>query len=150
MDPSMNYRNRSIAAEDFTVTAKAEMGARATPEWIGKHPDTPVPLRVKLRILGRQNNRCTGCTRKFGGGWAKAQFDHRPALINGGQNRESMIEAVCKTCHEPRTKADIQEKAYVADLRAKHLGLKKAKRPMAGSRQSRWKKKMDGSVVRRP
>lgn len=141
MDPVMNYRNRSTAAE---------ITARKTEEWIGKTPDTPLPLRVKLRILARQDSRCVGeCGRRKFDLKLKPAFDHRPALINGGQNRESMIHALCKECHAPRTKADVAEKSYVAEVKAKHLGLKKPKRPMSGSKASPWKKLMDGTVVRR-
>jgi hypothetical protein len=93
--------------------------ARAVAEWIGATPDTAIPDRVKLRILARQDDRCEGCTRKFDGK-LKPVFDHRPALINGGQNRESMIEAVCTTCHAPRTRADVAEKSKVAAIQRKH------------------------------
>jgi hypothetical protein len=34
-------------------------------------------------------------------------------------------------------------------VKVKHLGLKKSKNPLPGSKGSKWKKKMDGSVVKR-
>jgi hypothetical protein len=51
-------------------------------------------------------------------------------------------------CHAKKTKADVAEKAIVARKRQKHLGIRKPSR-FPGSRDSGWKKKMDGSVVRR-
>jgi hypothetical protein len=34
-------------------------------------------------------------------------------------------------------------------VKSKALGLKKSKNPLPGGKGSKWKKKMDGSVVRR-
>lgn len=101
--------------------------ARDVEEWVGKTPDTPVPPRVKDRILQRQGDCCHVCERQFSAR-LKPEFDHRPALINGGQNRESMIFAICEFCHEPLTKADVEEKSRVADMRKNHFSLKE-KRP---------------------
>lgn len=103
---------------------------RAVDEWIGKTPDTPIPLRVKLRILRRQNDTCAGdgCTCVFDARH-RPEFDHRPALINGGENRESKIFALCEPCHDILYPFDVAEKAKVNDTKAKNLGLKTSKRP---------------------
>lgn len=121
---------------------------RPLPEWIGATPETAIPPRVELRIVLRQDGKCVDCRRKFGPK-LKPQMDHRPALINGGENRESMIEAVCVECHKVRTKTDVAEKAKVARVQAKHLGICKARNPMPGSRASGLRKRMDGTVERR-
>lgn len=101
--------------------------ARVVPEWIAKNDDQAIPDRVKLRILARQKDCCAGCGKAFTA-LRKPEFDHRPALTNGGQNRESMIEAVCFLCHLPRTKADVAEKSRVNSIKAKHLGIRGPKR----------------------
>lgn len=121
---------------------------RSVEEWVGASADSAIPDRVKSRILSRQMDNCDGCGRALGLK-LKAEFDHRPALINGGQNRESMIVAVCHECHGGRTQADVAEKAIVYRQRIKHLGIKKSSRPMPGSKASKFKRKMDGSVVLR-
>jgi hypothetical protein len=67
-------------------------------------------------------------------------MDHRPALVNGGENREGMIEAVCATCHLDRTRQDQGEKAR-ADLRTdQRLGIVRApsKHPVPGSKNTPW------------
>ena len=99
---------------------------RAVPEWVGRDPDTAIPDRVKLRIYDRQNGRCDGCKRKFD---AKLppEYDHRPALKNSGQNRESMIFAVCHECHLARTRVDVAEKSETATIRLKHIMPKESK-----------------------
>jgi 5-methylcytosine-specific restriction protein A len=100
----------------------AQMTAREVSEWIGRTPDTPVPPRVKDRILKRQEDKCQYCGRPFSAR-LKPIFDHRPALINGGENRESKTFAGCEFCHTPLTEADVAEKSKVADVRKKNLGL---------------------------
>lgn len=114
------------------------MTERPVPEWIGTKPETPLPPRVKLRIVLRQHGRCDGCGRKFDPK-LKPEFDHRPALVNGGQNRESMIVAVCHECHSARTKEDVAEKSKVYALQAKHLGIRKSSRPFP-KRRDPWGK----------
>lgn len=99
---------------------------RQRPEWIGKHPDQDPPDDVKLRIVMRQDGRCEGCTREFSPK-LKPEFDHRPALCNGGQNRESMIVAVCHECHSGRTAADIKERAKTKRMQKARLGIDKPK-----------------------
>ena len=103
---------------------------RSVPEWFGKTDDSPVPKKVKLRILRRQGDQCAGddCTITFDARH-KPEFDHRPALANGGQNRESMIFALCKPCHAKLFPSDMAEKAKTDAIKAKHLGLHKPKRP---------------------
>ena len=120
--------------------------AREVKEWIGK-PDQAIPTRVKLRITARYGGNCDVCGLPCGP-LRKAEFDHRPALINGGENRESMIRLVCAPCHRVATYADVAEKSTTARIRAKHYGIKKPSR-MPGSRNSKWRKKINGEVVMR-
>jgi hypothetical protein len=47
------------------------------------------------------------------------------------------------------TVKDVDEKSKTARIAMKHLGIKKTKRPMPGSKASRWKRKMSGEVVER-
>ena len=76
--------------------------------------------------------------------------DHKVAIINGGENRESNLRTLLKSHHKTKTAADVAEKAKVYRKRLNHLGLKRRKGPpMAGSKASGFKRKMDGSVERR-
>jgi hypothetical protein len=98
--------------------------ARDCPEWHGKTDSAAIPPRVKLRIVERGGGCCTGpCHRTFDVK-LKPQFDHRPALINGGEHRESMIFAVCPECHSTRTRLDIAAKALTARIKKDRIGAK--------------------------
>lgn len=123
--------------------------AREVPEWIGKTPDTPAPPRVRLRVFEAFGGRCAICGCKIGA-TVKWALDHIIALINGGENRESNLQPICDACHKAKTRADVAEKAKVARIREKHIGIKPRKsRPMPGSKASGWRRKMNGEIERR-
>lgn len=101
--------------------------ARQTKEWIGKTDDAMPPPRVRLRIFDREGGICHICKQPIQIG-EKPQFDHDPALINGGQNRESMIFPVHEDCHREKTARDVAEKSKVSRTRQKHVGAVEPKR----------------------
>lgn len=122
---------------------------RSVPEWVGATSDTRIPDRVRLRVYLRADGRCLLCGRKIGNGGVNWHCDHISALVLGGENRESNLRPICEWCHYRKTKTDIAEKAVTYRKRKASLGLKRSKNPMPGSRSSRWKKKMDGTVILR-
>lgn len=122
---------------------------RAVDEWIGKDADTPTPTRVKVRVFFRADGRCQICSRKLNSG-DKWEVDHQQALCNGGANRESNLQILCEWCHAAKTAKDVSEKARTYAARKRHLGVKSpSRRPMPGGRNSEFKKKISGEVVRR-
>ena len=76
--------------------------SRAVEEWIGKTDNSAIPPRVKDRILKAQDGCCKGCGREFTA-ITRPAFDHIRALINGGENREGNLQALCDLCHQPKT-----------------------------------------------
>lgn len=121
---------------------------RAVPIWRGKTDDTPIPPRVKARVCLEQDGRCAVCAAKFGPK-VPPEFDHRIALVNGGENAEDNIQALCPLCHGTKSRRDVAQKAKDARVRQKHLGIKTARSPLPGGRKSAWKRKLDGTWVRR-
>jgi hypothetical protein len=69
-------------------------------------------------------------------------------LVQGGENRESNLKPALLDPHKTKTKAEVAEKSRVAKRRKSFLGIKKPSR-FPGSRNSPFKRKMDGTVVRR-
>lgn len=121
---------------------------RAVPEWIGKTPDSPIPPRVRARIFAAHGGRChrSGRLIRAGEAW---DLDHIVALINGGEHRESNLAPILAgKPHKEKTAEDVKTKSKTARMRARHLGLKKPSK-FPGSRDSKWKKKIDGGVVLR-
>lgn len=121
---------------------------RAVSEWIGKTPDSPIPPRVKLRIFERNKGKChiTGVKIRAGDQW---DCDHVIALCNGGENRESNLAPAIKSAHRKKTAEDVAQKAKDRRIRSKHLGIHETRSPVPGSKRSKFKRKLDGTVVNR-
>lgn len=121
---------------------------RAVTEWIATHPDQKIPERVKLRIWAREGGVCYLTGRKIMPGDAR-DFDHKIALINGGQHRESNIFPVLRDKHKEKSKADVAEKATIAAIQAKHIGVKSAPaRPMQSrAKQTKAEKKVKSTAT---
>lgn len=120
---------------------------RKVPEWIGKTDNSPIPDRVKLRVFERAKGLCQKCTRKlYPRQW---DCDHIVAIINGGENRERNLQALCiDPCHSGKTREDVKIKAVTYRKKKSNIGLRK-KSKFPGSKDSPWKRKLDGSWVKR-
>lgn len=123
--------------------------AREIPEWRGKTDDSAVPPRVRLRVFNSHDGICYLSKRKIRAG-ERWQIEHKIALCNGGENRETNLAPALVEPHKEKTARDVAQRTKTDRIRKKHLGIKGAKwRPMQGSKTSAWKKKLDGTVVRR-
>lgn len=120
---------------------------RTVDEWIGATDDTPVPPRVKLRVFERAQGICHIAKRKIRPGepW---DAEHVIAIINGGENRESNLAPALRAKHPEKTARDMAEKSRNYRKRKSNLGIKK-RSTFACSRDSGFKKKIGGEVVRR-
>lgn len=122
---------------------------REVPEWIAKSDDAKIPPRVRLRVFDRFNGVCHISKRRIQAGEAW-DCDHIVALCNGGEHREANLAPALAEPHKTKTKADVREKAKVARIRKRNLGIRRARgRPMLGSKASGWKHTMSGEWVRR-
>lgn len=119
------------------------------PEWIGATDDARIPPRVRLRVFERFGGVCQLTDRKImpGDEW---DCDHAVALINGGEHRESNLQPVLRAAHRRKTADDVAAKAKADRVRKKHLGLHNPKSKLPGSRGSKFKRRIDGTVERRP
>ncbi len=121
--------------------------ARELDEWIGRTHDSAIPPRVRDRIYEKFGGICQHCTLPIKGK-LRPTIDHTVALINGGENRENNMSLLCVPCHQRKTKADVGEKSTVYRKRLKDRGIRKPSR-FPGSKDSGWKKLMNGEVVKR-
>jgi 5-methylcytosine-specific restriction protein A len=122
---------------------------RTVAEWIGKDDDERVPDKVRLRVFLRFGGICCECGVKIRA--KRWVCDHRKAIINGGENRESNLGPIHEACDRTvKTPRDVSEKKLNNRVLSKHLGIKKRKsRPMPGSRDSGIKMKIGGGWERR-
>ncbi len=79
------------------------------------------------------------------------EFDHVNLKANSKDHSLENCAAVCKACHSWKTRhRDTPVAAKTVRQQDKHNGIRKrSSRPLPGSKRSRFKKKMDGSVVLR-
>ena len=122
---------------------------RKVREWVGKTPNSRPPPNVRLRILDRNDRRdyLTGVAIESGDVW---DAEHVKPLWAGGENRETNLRPALRTPHKQKTKAEAKQRAKERKLRKAHFGIKKKVRlPMPCGKASKWKKKMNGQVVRR-
>ena len=122
--------------------------ARKTEKWVGKTDDAMPPQRVRLRVFEQYGGVCqlTGRKIQVGDKW---EIDHRIALINGGANDEDNLWPVLKEAHKAKTAEDVKMKAKADRVRKKHLGIWQPKTRLPCGKKSPWKKRLDGTVVRR-
>ena len=105
--------------------------SRSTPEWVGKSDDTAIPTRVKIRVFDACAGKCAECKRKLGVAGESVEYDHRIALVNGGENRELNLQALCRNCHKGKTRQDVATKSTDRRVKSKRLGISKPKSTMA-------------------
>lgn len=100
----------------------------------------------RVEIILAQDGRCSMCGNKLVPG--HIDFDHIQALEHDGDNAPDNWRALCTSpCHKAKTKADHQGRAKRDRLAVG--GKTRKSQPMHGSKASPWKRRMDGSVVRR-
>lgn len=115
--------------------------------WTGP---TPRKNDKKLRaaIFLGQDGKCKCCGQKLN--LSEWDLDHEVELADGGSNDESNLVAKCKKCHRAKTSQSQAVRAKGKRTRDKFTGAWKSKsRPMAGNRNSPFKKKLSGEVERR-
>lgn len=77
------------------------------------------------------------------------EADHEIPVWMGGADEPPNLRPLCYRCHREKTKSDVKAIAKSKRVRDRHFGVRVSKRPMPCGRNSRWKKKLDGTVVLR-
>lgn len=103
----------------------------------------------KTRALAfkRAGGNCEKCTARLSVG--KFRYDHILPDFLGGEPTLENCQVICAACDEVKTYTqDIPRIAKTKRQHAKHIGASK-RSTFPCSRDSKWKKKIDGSVVSR-
>lgn len=105
--------------------------------------------QVRRAAFRRADGHCECCTRPLSVG--DVHFDHVIPDRLGGEPALENCEVLCRSCHAVKTyRHDVPNIARAKRRHDRHWGLKpKSGRPMDGSRRSRFRKHMDGSVSMR-
>ncbi len=104
--------------------------------------------RTRLAIWERENGRCMICRARLQIG--RFIFEHVRALELGGEDSPDNIRLTCLACAHEKTADDHSRAAEAKRQKASTLGLKApSKTPLPFGKRSEFKRKIDGSIVRR-
>ncbi|WP_395175100.1 HNH endonuclease [Roseibium alexandrii] len=97
------------------------LGGRSVEEWVGKHPDSKVPSKVRDRVFQRYKGRCylSGMIIRVGDKW---ELHHKKALGLGGEHRESNLVPVLPDPHKEETAEQVGMISKADRIRMKHNG----------------------------
>lgn len=104
--------------------------------------------RDRLALFEKHKGVCALCGLKIqvGDKWI---VEHLIALELGGGNEDDNLAPAHDHCAREKTRNDHAIGAKLKRVRQKHLGIKTTRTVVPGSRASRWKKRLDGTVVPR-
>ena len=108
----------------------------------------PLTPQQKARLFYERGGRCHRCKRKLRPG-DKWTDEHVSALQNGGTNAWENRDITCSWCFKPKNKEDAKKAAKGRAVATRACGAHRAKKPMPGSKASKFKKHMDGRVTLR-
>ena len=116
---------------------------------LGTTPRRALSRRDRLAVWEAHKGVCCICGVKIDGVRERWIVEHVRALeLSGEDSRENMAPAH-ERCGIEKTRDDHARAAKAKRVKARHIGIRKAKRPFPGSRASGLKKCMDGTVERR-
>ena len=106
--------------------------------------------RVYLRILRAQKMLCGACGEKLR---RPIDFDHIKPLWLDGEDTPENLEALHQHCHREKTRREASDRAKMNRIIRKREGTWRPNRQKLRGRNtlgsSRYKRKLDGTVVRR-
>ncbi|QRM28259.1 HNH endonuclease signature motif containing protein [Microvirga sp. VF16] len=105
--------------------------------------------RQRLAIWERARGICVLCEQPIDGVRERWIIEHIRALELGGLDEPDNMGPAHETCGLRKTQDDHRRAAKAKKQKIQHLGAAQSKRPMPCGRQSRWKKRLDGTIVPR-
>lgn len=94
--------------------------------------------------------RCGGCCEGCGVPLSVGKFEYHHADGDATNDDDTNAQVLCVACHSTIThKEQAPRRAKMKRQRDFHIGAKTTRRPLPCGRRSKWKKKLDGTVIRR-
>lgn len=103
----------------------------------------------RLKVWETTGGRCVVCDQQIDGTRERWTAEHIRALELGGADEPANMGPAHQACAWFKTRDDHHRTASAKRQKIRHLGAHRAKRPLPYGRHSRWKKKIDGTIVPR-
>jgi len=104
----------------------------------------------RLKLWEQHKGICVICELPIDGVREKWIDEHIKPLAEGGTNDMDNRGPAHVLCAKAKTGEDAKRLAKARRTKRKHLGIKRAtSRPLMGTKESGWRKKMNGDVERR-
>jgi ribosomal protein L34E len=108
----------------------------------------PLTQKQKLKMFIANDGICCVCGRKING-VKEAWDEHDDPLWLNGTNADNNRKPAHAKCARSKSADEAVARGKVQRVAERHFGAKKTKQPFPGSRASPWKRRMDGTVVKR-
>lgn len=102
----------------------------------------------RVALFLRHDGICHICGSRIIAG-ERWEVDHVLPLAQGGDDDDTNTRPAHVKCHRVKTAKDASDTAKAKRREARHIGAHRSIRPMAGSRASGLRKRMDGTVEKR-
>lgn len=111
-------------------------------------PRKPLTSKQRMAMFVRHNGICCVCGHTIDG--VRQSWDEHinPLWLSGDNKAENRAPAHAK-CARVKTAGEATDRSHTRAVAERHFGAKRPKSVMPGSRLSKWKRRMDGTVVMR-
>ena len=113
---------------------------------VGTTPRGSMSQSRRLRIWEAHRGVCCLCGTKIDGVREAWTVEHLRALGLGGEDTDANCAPAHDRCRRVKDRQDVALIAKAKRVKAKHIGAK-PRRPWPGT--DRWKRKLDGTTIRR-
>jgi 5-methylcytosine-specific restriction enzyme A len=101
--------------------------------------------RTRALAFQRADGKCDECGMRLEPG--RIAYDHINPDGLTGNNDLNNCAVLCVPCHRQKTRGDVGRIAKAKRQHARDIGAYKSRNPLPGGKASKWKRKLDGTVV---
>lgn len=109
-----------------------------------------ISTRERVRLFTLHKGQCHICKGRIDGTREAWEVEHETPLSMGGADDDQNRKLAHTKCHKAKTRKDAGNLAKAKRNEARHIGARATpKAILPGSKASKWKKRLDGTVVLR-
>lgn len=148
-----------IAANDTRVVTAGFIAGLTRPRALTIYFPWMVPLdkrphlsdRERMRLFRLHKRTCHICGFPIDALTQQWDIEHviQRFMLGAAADTDDNMKPAHRSCHKGKSKGDAGDRAKAIRRETKQAGGHRSKNPLPGGRNSRWKRKLDGTVVER-